>query len=114
MVFKNYNLKLGNMKKPQEFTLYPYEGGDYITLQSSHRIARINLRTGEGKMNAKHESNGAYFIHLQIRPTVPVQLTEETKTEIQGYLWNNSGEQRAGGNGMVIENAPLFSQTSKA
>ncbi len=30
---KDYTFKVANMKKAQEFTLYPYTGGDFIYLQ---------------------------------------------------------------------------------
>lgn len=113
MVFKCFTLKLGNMRKAQDFVIYPYDGSDYILLQSDNRITRVNIRTGDGIMNAKHQPNGAYGHHLNFS-TVPVKLSEAEVKEIQGYLWKNSGTQREGGRGVIIENAQLFAHTTEA
>lgn len=50
---KHYSFKAGNMNKEQSFILYPYDGGDYIYLQSDKRFARVNLKTGIGIMNKR-------------------------------------------------------------
>jgi hypothetical protein len=107
MVFKHFNLKYSGMRKEQKFTLYPYDGGDTIKLQSSTRICSVNLRTGEG-VSSKAHSNGSYFHDLYAeRGAYKIQLEETIITEIQGYLWNKQGEHKQGG--IIIENKPLFS-----
>lgn len=95
------------MKKEQEFTLYPYDGGDYIYLQSDKRFARVNLRTGLGIMN-KDNCNYANSIKMQINP-LPFTLPEEIKTQIQGYLWHNNGKDGNINGVMTFENKELFS-----
>ena len=105
---KDYTFKAGNMKKEQEFTLYPYTGGDYIFLQSDKRFARVNLRSGIGIMNAKN-TNYANSIKMQIDP-LPFTLPEDIKTQIQGYLWHNEGREGNINNVLFFENKPLFSE----
>lgn len=107
---KDYTFKVANMKKAQEFTLYPYSGGDFIYLQSDKRFSRFNLRTGEGIINATNR-NYANSIHLQIEP-VKCYLPDNIKTEIQGFLWHNEGKDGNISNVLHFENKPLFSATS--
>lgn len=104
---KDYTFKAGNMKKDQEFTLYPYDGGDYIYLQSDKRFCRVNLRTGIGVMNAKNE-NYANSIKMQLNP-LPFTLPEDIKLKIQGYLWRNEGREGNIKGVVFFENKPLFS-----
>jgi hypothetical protein len=109
---RHYRFKAGNMKKEQEFTLYPYSGGDYIILQSDKRFARVNLRTGEGTMNAKG-CNYANSISLQLNP-LKFQLPADTKTAIQEFLWNNEGKDGNIKGVIFYENKELFSKSSTA
>lgn len=90
MGFTSFDLKLGNMKKAQNFVLYPYDGGDYILLQSDKRIARINIRTGKGLINAAG-CNYPTMIRLQLNP-ISCELPEDVKTAIQEKLWHNAGK----------------------
>lgn len=104
---KSYKFKTANMKKEQDFTLYPYTGGDYIYLQSDKRFSRFNLRTGQGFINARGR-NYANSIDLQICP-IPATLPEHIKLEIQAYLWHNDGKQGNIGGVCYFDNKPLFS-----
>jgi hypothetical protein len=51
MQFKSLNLKVANMRAEQEFTLYPYAGGEIVHLQSDKRWVELNLKSGEGKVS---------------------------------------------------------------
>jgi len=104
---KDYTFKVANMKKAQDFTLYPYTGGDYIYLQSDKRFSRFNLRTGGGVINATNR-NYANSIHLQMEP-IKCQLPEDIKIQIQSFLWHNDGKDGRLGNVLSWENKPLFS-----
>jgi hypothetical protein len=95
------------MKKEQEFTLYPYDGGDYIYLQSDKRFSRFNLRTGDGFINATNR-NYANSIYLQMEP-LKCQLPEDIKTSIQAKLWHNAGKEGNIGGVLFFENKELFS-----
>lgn len=102
----DYTFKVANMKKEQSFTLYPYDGGDYIYLQSDKRFSKFNLRTGEGMINAKNR-NYANSIHLQLEP-IKCTLPEEIKTKIQSFLWHNDGKDGNISGVIYFENKPLF------
>jgi hypothetical protein len=104
----NYSFKVANMKKEQEFILYPYTGGDYILLQSDKRFMRVNIRTGIAIINAKNR-NYANSIHLQMEP-LACELPEEIKLKIQGFLWHNEGKNGNIGNVLSWENKELFSE----
>lgn len=106
---KDYTFKAGNMKKEQEFTLYPYTGGDYIYLQSDKRFARVNLKTGIGVMNGSNK-NYANSITLQMNP-MPFTLPDDIKTAIQSYLWHNEGKEGNIKGVVFFENKELFSAT---
>ncbi len=112
MKAKYYTLKVANMKKEQSFILYPYDGGDYIYLQSPKRFARVNLRSGIGLIDGKNR-NYSNSVTLAMCP-LPFKLSEEMKTEIQGYLWNNSGVQEVVESVLFIENKELFSEPKNA
>jgi hypothetical protein len=105
---KDYTFQVANMRKPQEFTLYPYSGGDTIHLQSDKRFAQVNLRTGEGLING---SNKAYAnsIHLQMQP-VKFTLPEDIKQQIQSYLWHNDGKAGNIAGVLTFDNNKLFSE----
>lgn len=61
---KHITCKLGNMRRPVEWIIYPaQENSDKIVIQSDHRIAQIDPTTGKGVLSA-HRANGAYFLHL--------------------------------------------------
>jgi len=107
---KNYKFKVANMKKEQDFTLYPYSGGDFIYLQSDKRFARVNLRSGEGFINGTNK-NYANSISLQINP-VKFQLPEDIKISIQSFLWGNDGKDGNISGICFFENKPLFSVQS--
>jgi hypothetical protein len=107
---KNISLKFGNMKgSPQNFILYPYDGGDDIIIQSDKRIARINLRTG-ATILSKQCQNGAYFMHLNsFMGAIECQFPQDELIKLQEYLWNNSGEKKHGGF-LITEDKELFSK----
>jgi len=108
MVFKQFMLKLQGMKKAQEFTIYPYTGGDTVTLQSDTRIMQLNLKTGNAILSKAH-SSGSYFHHLNtFAGAYLVAVPPMDVVKIQEYLWNNSGVQKDGG--LMIENKELFSE----
>lgn len=54
-------LKFGNMRKAQDFTIYPFKKGDStIIVQSTKSIAQIEVATGKMIYNTK----GCYFPYL--------------------------------------------------
>jgi hypothetical protein len=104
-------VKFGNMRgEAQRFIVYPYSGGDTVLLQSSKRIARVNLRTGQTILS-RQVQGGAYAPHLypEMGATL-VQFPSDKLTELQGYLWHNEG--KAGNICGVVHysNSELFSK----
>jgi hypothetical protein len=66
------------MRKPQRFIVYPMQdSGTQITVQSDHRIGRIDVATGRGVMSA-HRAQYANFGWLAIclgqKTAIPVQV----------------------------------------
>jgi hypothetical protein len=88
---KDYSIKVGNMAKAQEFTLYPYKGGDTIDLQSDKRWITANLHTGEGRINNKNVNHPTSY-HLFNNP-IAIKLPEDILKQIQAFLWHNDGQQ---------------------
>jgi hypothetical protein len=111
--FTSIVLKLKGMRKAQSFLLYPYDGGDTILLQSDTRIMRLNLRTGQAYMSASH-ANGSHGPDLCAeRGAYDTEISSEDLQTVQGYLWNNAGDQEykvRGTTVLIIENKPLFSE----
>ena len=85
------DLKVANMRKPQEFLLYPYKGGDEIILQSNKRIIRLNLRTGKAVINQKNRENCG-FPDLVMNPFT-FEFPKNELTEIKKHLWENEGKE---------------------
>lgn len=104
---KQVTFKVANMRKEQEFILYPYSGDDTIYLQSDKRFARVNLRTGEGIIDSKNH-NYPNSVTLAIS-NLPFQLPEDIKTDLQGYLWHNNGKDGNISGVVSFENKELFS-----
>lgn len=58
---KCVSAKLANMRKPQDFTIYPRsKGSPLMTVQSDKSIGMFNVDTGNGMLN----TTGCYFPHL--------------------------------------------------
>lgn len=52
----NFVLRMGKMKKAEEFCTYPIQrgdNGDKVCLQSNHRWAELNTKTGEIILSAR-------------------------------------------------------------
>lgn len=106
--FVHITLKLEGMRKPQSFGLYPYDGTDYLRLQSATRFMRVNLRTGEAILSKAH-SNGSYGVDLMPeRGAYKVQISPDDLKTLQEHLWKASGVQTSGI--LSIENKELFSE----
>lgn len=105
---KHVKMKVANMRKEQDFILYPYSGGDTILLQSEGRFAQVNLKTGFGIIDSKNH-NYPNSITLTMSH-VPFQLPEDIKTDIQAYLWHNNGQDGNLSGVCSFENKELFSQ----
>jgi len=61
-MIKSIPMKIGNMRKPQSFVVYPGVTDGRIKIQSDDCIASVNIETGEAKW--ARNRGGAYFHHL--------------------------------------------------
>lgn len=61
---REVSIKIGNMRKAQDFVIYPDTGSGKLTLQSKDCIISVNVLTGEAKW--VRQRGGAYFSHLII------------------------------------------------
>jgi hypothetical protein len=79
---KYITLKVANMRKEQQFIVYPNgTSREYIILQSDKRIARLNKTTGELQITKKNY-NYPMFAMLAI-DNVTVQLDNAKIEEIK-------------------------------
>jgi len=87
----SFEFKLPNMRKMQEFIVYPVKSGDMsIMIQSGTRIGQINMSNGVGVMSQSHP-NGAYGVHLANDKLVPFKLTDEQLTALKEDLSKTAG-----------------------
>lgn len=87
----SFEFKLPNMRKMQEFIVYPAKSGDMsIMIQSGTRIGQINMSNGVGVMSQSH-ANGAYGVHLATDQLVPFRLTDEQLTALKENLAKTAG-----------------------
>lgn len=88
----SFDMKLENMRKEQDFIVYPISKGDtQIMIQSDTRIGRIDMASGNGKMSQSHP-NGAYGVHLQMDNLVPFQLEPNQLSELKAELSKTAGK----------------------
>lgn len=87
MRIKTFEAKLANMRKPQEFVVYPRKNhADTIKIQSDKSIGQFDPVTGEGVLNTK----GQYFVHLAMG--VPYTLPADVLAlALQCGVVNDSG-----------------------
>ena len=97
----SFVLKMGKMKKAEEFVTYPIQkddNGDKVLLQSSHRWAELNTRTGEIELSARRAqyANQMWLLLCKIHGTAesdkatPEQLSQMC-SEIRSTASPNAG-----------------------
>jgi hypothetical protein len=99
----SFDMKLSNMRKTQDFIVYPVsEKTDYIMIQSDTRIGKIEMSTGRGLMSQSHP-NGAYGVHLHIDKLVKFLLTDSQLENLKQELAKTAGR-NVGSVGVVSDN----------
>jgi len=76
--------KLGNMRQPAEFTVYPPQKDGRIIIQSDKRIAVFHNDGSRKGLLSKQQSGGAYFVHLS--PACGATLVEIPQDVIDAAL----------------------------
>lgn len=83
-----FTAKLGNMRQPADFTIYPIQQDDTtILLQSAHRMARIQIASGSGVLsqavanypNSQHLYKEKGAMDIQLNPEQFEALKEAAK-----------------------------------
>lgn len=108
----DFTLKMGKMKKAEEFTTYPLQKGDtteILRLQSGHRWAELNTKTGEVTMSARRAqyADSVWFCLCMIKHTTESdQATEEQLKQILEAVRGTAGD-KVGDNclGMICDNS---------
>jgi hypothetical protein len=101
----SFDAQFPGMRKPQDFVVYPIEGGkdaETITVQSDTRIGKICLKTGKVAMSPP-QSGGAFLAHLclgKVVATLEPAVLEQMKAEIA----KTSGA-KVGSRGVTTDNA---------
>lgn len=99
----SFDMKVGNMRKAQDFIVYPISKGEQakvLLIQSSTRIARLDINTGKGIMSQAH-SNGAYGHHLQLDKLIPFELSPLDTQALRMSIFVTA-DSKAGSNGVMF------------
>lgn len=75
-MFKSVNAKLGNMRKEEEFTIYPRKEGDNLILQSDSRICIIDTITRKG-MLSKRCQNPVFIMATRAMGATQIEVAQE-------------------------------------
>lgn len=84
--FKDLKIKVGNMKKEQDFSCYGFnDESSEVIFQSDSRIFKVDLKSKK-LILSKRFSSGAYFHHLnKILGAKDFELTNEQLEKILEY-----------------------------
>lgn len=78
------NLKLGNMRKAKDWSIYPVRQGEpLVIIQCDNRIAQITIATGEGKLSdGKNGHQGFHKLQLAFGST-KIQMSPADLARLQ-------------------------------
>lgn len=98
-MIKHLNAKLGNMRKDQEFIVYPAQAGDSkITIQSDHRICVIDPQTRKG-MLSKQCHNPGFIMASRLMGATEIDVPQEV---IDAAIGAQPQKGDTIGNGIVV------------
>lgn len=102
----SFTLKLGKMKKAEEFCTYPIQkddNGDKVYLQSSHRWAELNTRTGEIELSARRAqyANNMWLLMCKINGTAETDKATAEQLEEMLSSIRATASPNAGGNNIL-------------
>ena len=78
-------LKIGNMRKPQSFVVYPGVNDGRVKIQSDDCIASVNVEDGSTRW--ARNRGGAYFHHLSFGGNI-ANGTETLPMDVVAQLMN--------------------------
>lgn len=83
MFIRTVSMKIGNMRKPQEFVIYPDRGNGKILAQSDDCILEFDATTGVGVW--ARNKNGAQTPHLIIGGNIGKGTITLTSEQINAF-----------------------------
>ena len=98
----DFTLKLGKMKKAEKFCTYPIQKGDdasVLYLQSSHRWAEMNTKTGEVILSARRAqyASSAWLLCCKINGTAETDKADAEDLEKMLSAIRGTASPMAGG-----------------
>lgn len=111
----DFTLKIGKMKKAEEFCTYPIQkndGLDKVRLQSSHRWAELNPKTGEIEMSARRAqyANSMWLLECKFKGTAETDKASSEQLEQILSAIRGTASPNAGGNNILS----MYCDNSKA
>lgn len=102
----SFNLKLGKMRKSEEFTTYPIQSGDsgdVLKLQSGHRWAELETKTGRVVMSARRAqyANSMWLLMCKLNGTAETDLATSEQLETMLNAVRSTASPMAGGNNIL-------------
>lgn len=102
----DFVLRIGRMKKAEKFTTYPVQkddDGSVLYLQSGHRWAELNTRTGEIVLSARRaQSANSYWLLLcKVRGTAERDQASPEQLEKMLTAVRATASPNAGGNNIL-------------
>lgn len=102
----SFVLKMGKMKKAEDFCTYPIQrddNGDIVRLQSSHRWAELNTRTGVIELSARRAqyANNIWLMICRANGTAERDLATETQLNEMLSAIRGTASPNAGGNNIL-------------
>ena len=102
----SFTLKMGKMKKAEDFCTYPIQrddNGDIVRLQSSHRWAELNTRTGVIELSARRAqyANSIWLMICRANGTAERDLATETQLNEMLSAIRGTASPNAGGNNCI-------------
>lgn len=101
--FQNLTVKLGNMKKPQQFTVCPVSNAqpNEVIIQSDKRIARINMETGKAMLSdGKGGHQGFHKLH-GIMGAVEIDVPADVLAQLKPLVANVKAQQAPDGSVVI-------------
>lgn len=102
----SFTLKMGKMKKAEEFVTYPVQkddNGEKVWLQSSHRWAELNTKTGEIDLSARRAqyANSMWLMLCKIHGTAETDKASAEQLEQIRVAIHGTASPNAGGNNIL-------------
>lgn len=102
----DFTMRIGKMKKAEEFTTYPIsesDSGKILYLQSSHRWAEMNTETGEITMSARRAqyANSVWLTYCKIHGTTEKDRASDEQLAKMLEAIRGTASPMAGGNNIL-------------